>query len=409
MKRKLLFAFLFSISLLHLLNSCALFISKPPEQRLEQLTAKEVHSYEWLDDLDLEGLEQAVAQSTRYYRRLPQNKSFHYDNLIYSPEEMAKSLNLFMMIMKNYQGKERMQQLREKFLFYESMNSERNAFFTGYYEPTLEGNLIPTEEFTEPLYKIPDDLIEVDLGQFSEKWKNEKIIGRLKGMRLVPYDSRDKIVYDNSLEGRAEPIAYVKEIELFFLQIQGSGLIRLSDGRVKRVNYAQRNGHPYKAIGSILKDKILPDKISLQSIKEYLYANPEEVRNILSYNQSYTFFREIEEGPLGNIEVPLTPDRSIAMDWRVIPAGSLAYIETELPVFDDGRIMDWKAVKRFVLVQDTGGAIRDHGRVDIFFGNGEEAELIAGHMKQKGRAFIIVARKEFLLQHGNQIYKKDKL
>jgi membrane-bound lytic murein transglycosylase A len=136
--------------------------------------------------------------------------------------------------------------------------------------------------------------------------------------------------------------------------------------------------------------------MSLQSIREYLYANPDEVRNILSYNPSYTFFREVEEGPLGNIDVPLTPGRSIAMDSRIIPRGGLAFIDTELPVFDNDQIKEWKTVKRFVLVQDTGGAIRDHGRVDIFFGHGEKAALTAGHLKQRGRVFVIIARKAFL-------------
>ncbi len=198
------------------------------------------------------------------------------------------------------------------------------------------------------------------------------------------------------MKDRAKPIAYVNEIELFFLQIQGSGLIKLPDGRVKRVNYAQKNGHPYRSIGKILKDKIPSDEISLQSIKKYLYANPDKVREILSYNQSYVFFREVEEGPLGYIEVPLTPNRSIAMDKRIIPRGGLAFIETQLPILIKGRIIGWKPVKRFVLVQDTGGAIRDHGRVDIFLGHGEDASLTAGHLKQKGRVFLLVARKEML-------------
>lgn len=388
-------------SCLLLLTSCALFVKSPAKPALKQLSDRDVRLHEWLDDLNFEGLEQAAAQSIRYYRGLPPNKTFHYGELIYSPEEMAASLELFMMISKDHQGKERLRQLREKFLFFESRNSEGGAFFTGYYEPLLKGSLVPTEEFPGPLYAMPDDLIEVYLEQFSERWKNEKIIGRLKGKTLVPYDSRDEIVYDNSLRDRARPIAYVMEIELFFLQIQGSGLINLPDGKTMRVNYAGDNGRPYLAIGKILKDKIPPDKMSMQAIKEYLYAHPDEVSEILGYNQSYTFFREIEKGPLGNIEVPLTPERSIAMDRRIVPGGGLAYFETELPEFDDGQITGWKPARRFVLVQDTGGAIRDHGRVDIFFGNGEQAELSAGHMKKSGRVFIIVARKEFLLQRGN--------
>jgi membrane-bound lytic murein transglycosylase A len=140
--------------------------------------------------------------------------------------------------------------------------------------------------------------------------------------------------------------------------------------------------------------------MSLQSIKSYLYDNPDEARGILSHNQSYVFFRETAEGPLGNIEVPLTPGRSIAMDSRIVPKGGLAYIETELPVFDNDRMVGWRTAGRFALVQDTGGAIRDHGRVDLFLGSSNEAELTAGHLKQGGRVFVLVARKEYLEEHN---------
>jgi len=384
------------LCLLFFINNCTLFVKPSAKPRLEKLTLREARSHAWTDDMNFEGMEQAVEQSLKYYRKLPSNKQFYYGDLTYSPEEMAASMELFLMTLKNYQGQDRVQQLRSKFLIFESKNAEGEGFFTGYYEPLLEGSLVPEDEFPAPLYQKPDDLIEVNLGQFSERWKNEHIVGRLKGKSLIPYDSRDDIVYMNSLRDRAKPIAYVKEIELFFLQIQGSGLIKLPDGQVMRVNYAGRNGHPYRAIGALLKDKIPPEKMSLQALKEYLYTHPDEVKSILSYNQSYTFFRETGEGPLGNIEVPLTPDRSIAMDRKVVPAGGLAYIETELPVIYNGRITEWKPARRFAVVQDTGGAIRDHGRVDIYFGSGERAELSAGHMKQKGRVFLIVAHKDFL-------------
>lgn len=384
------------LSLFLVISNCTLAVKPPAGPQLKELTFMEARSHDWQDDLDFAGMEQAVAQSIKYYKKLPPSKEFYYGDVTYSPKEMAASMELFLEILKNYQGKDRLQQLRSKFLFFESINSEGGAFFTGYYEPLLEGSPVPDGVFSAPLYQRPDDLIEVNLGQFADKWKNEQIVGRLKGKRLIPYDSRDEIVYDNSLRDRAKPLAYVKEIELFFLQIQGSGLIKLPDGEVKRVNYAASNGHPYRAVGTILKDKIPSDRMSLQAIKEYLYSHPDEVKSILSYNQSYTFFRETGEGPLGNIEVPLTPERSIAMDRRMVPGGGLAYVETELPVSDNGQITGWKPARHFVLVQDTGGAIRDHGRVDIFFGNGEKAELSAGHMKQKGRVFIIVAHKDFL-------------
>jgi membrane-bound lytic murein transglycosylase A len=388
--------FLATSGALVLLSGCAPFVKPPAEPALVKLTEKEVNAYLWEDGMDREGLRAAVEQSIRYYKRLPADRIFRFGEFVYTSEEMRASLELFLEIMQNYKGNERIQQVRDMFLFFESRNSNGGSFFTGYYEPVLDASPVPTDELSSPLYTTPDDVIVVDLGQFRNTWKDETVIGRIKGRRLLPYDTREKIVYHGTLKGRAKTIAFVNEIELFFLQIQGSGIIRFSDGGLRRVNFAMHNGQPYRAIGRILKDKIPEEEMSMQAIKKYLYAHPEEVREILTYNPSYTFFREVPEGPLGDIEVPLTAERSIAMDRRVIPRGSLAYVETEVPVFT-GREMKGKRVfKRFMLVQDTGGAIRDHGRADIFFGHDRNAELMAGHLKGMGRVFLIVARKEFL-------------
>jgi membrane-bound lytic murein transglycosylase A len=394
--KKLTLILISFISFVFLLNGCALFIRPPFEPELDKLSYAQVYLHDWKDDMNYENLQEAAEQSISYYRKLSPEKIFRYGELSYSPEEMAASMELFMEIIKNPQDGERIKQIKEKFHFFESKNSEGEAFFTGYYEPVLEGSLMPEGKLSEPLFETPHDLIKVNLGQFSGELKNEWIVGRLKGDQLIPYDSRDEIVYEGSLQYRANPIAYVDEIELFFLQIQGSGLIRFPDGSLKRVNYAQKNGHPYMSIGQVLKEEIPQEEMSLQSIKAYLYANPDRVREIFSYNQSYTFFREVDEGPLGNIEVPLTPDRSIAMDNRVTPKGGLAFIETVLPVIKDGKLVDWEPVQRFVLIQDTGGAIREHGRVDLFLGHGEKAGLTAGHLKHAGRSFLIVARKKFI-------------
>jgi membrane-bound lytic murein transglycosylase A len=309
---------------------------------------------------------------------------------------MIASHRLLYEILKRYRGAELSRELSEKFLFFESRNELGDALFTGYYEPVVEGSLEPNEEFNMPVYSKPHDLVRIDLGEFNERMRGEWLYGRFEGEELMPYDSRADIMYRSSLKGRARPIAYVNEIELFFLQIQGSGMIRLADGTVKRVNYVAKNGHPYRSIGELLIDRIPSGKMSMQAVKEYLYAHPDQVREILSYNPSYVFFREVDEGPLGYIEVPLTPERSVAMDGRIIPEGGIAYIETKYPVFEDGTMTGWKPLRRFVLVQDTGDAIRGHGRVDIFWGNGEEAEMTAGHMKQRGRVFLVVAKKDFL-------------
>jgi membrane-bound lytic murein transglycosylase A len=402
MYKRFFIVILISLLSVSLLYSCSLFVRRPAGPVLSHLQAYEIYLRSWPDDMNYEGLERAVSQSINYYERLGPDTRFHYGELQYSPGEMIASLKLFLNVVDNTDRSDLPQKLKNTFLFFESRNAEGGAFFTGYYEPLIEGSVERTEEFSEPLYSTPDDLIQVDLGRFSDEWKNRKIVGRIEKNQLVPYDSRDEIVYQRSLQERARPIVYVNEIELFFLQIQGSGVIRLRDGTLKRVNYAQKNGYPYVSIGPLLQERIPPEEMSLQSIKSYLYNHPDEVRDILNLNQSYVFFRETTEGPLGNIEVPLTPGRSIAMDSSTVPKGGLAYIETELPVFENDRIAGWHSAGRFVLVQDTGGAIRDHGRVDLFLGSGRKAELTAGHLKNRGRVFVLVARKDYLQENPFQ-------
>ncbi len=368
-------------------------------QPFVMLSQQQVQALDWEDDLDFTGLAEAIEQSNRFFRRLPQYYKFQYGEIAYSPKEMEASSKLLLEIIQNFQGKERLRQIQERFVFFESKNKKGNAFFTGYYEPILSGSLTPNQQFQTPLYQTPNDLIKANLEKFNKEWKGKRIIGKVEGNQFIPYDSRAKIVDAQSLHQRAKPIAYVgNNIELFFLQIQGSGLIQLPDGSLKRVNYAAQNGHTYRSIGKLLieEKKIPKEQMSMQALKTYLYSHPEEVRRILNYNPSYTFFREVEEGPLGYIEVPLTPKRSIAMDRKLIPRGGLAFIKTQTPVFENNQLVAWKPVHRFVLVQDTGGAIRGHGRADIFWGHGPLAELKAGHMQKSGRIFLLVARKEFL-------------
>ena len=384
--------------LLALLQGCTLFSQKSV---FVPLDPEKIHEYLWQDDRNFEGLKDAITYSLAYYQRLSAQTTFNYAGIIYTAREMEASMQLFLDIIEKYDGKQRISEIQRNFLFFESRNAEGVAFFTGYYEPLLQGSLEPTKEFPTPLYGIPDDLITVNLElfskEFSEEFKERKIIGRLEENRLVPYDSREDIMYRSSLQDRVAPLVYVEnDIELFFLQIQGSGIVQLRDNTFKRVNYGAQNGHPYRAIGALLKDKIPPEEMSLQALKKYLYGHPDQEREILTYNPSYTFFREVDEGPLGNIEVPLTPGRSIAMDRTLIPKSGLAFIETSYPPMNDAEQQTPRPIKRFAVVQDTGGAIRGHGRADIFWGHGQEAELVAGHMKEHGRIFLLVAKKEAL-------------
>ncbi|MBF0236474.1 MAG: MltA domain-containing protein [SAR324 cluster bacterium] len=372
-----------------------------PQPGIYALTDEQVEAVLLTDELNFESLSHGIERSIQYFDRLSATASFDYGELRYSAQEMKASMRLFLHILENHSGHERIAEIKEKFLFFESRNNSGKAFFTGYYEPLLTGSLVPSEQYPVPIYGVPTDLITVDLGKFNDELKGKQIVGRLSQNQLIPFDERKEISYRNSLNNRASILGYTfNHIELFFLQIQGSGVLLLDDGSKVRLNYAGQNGRSYKAIGALLKEKIPPEEMSMQTLKKYLYEHPEEVPKILSFNPSYTFFRIVEEGPLGNIQVPLTPGRSVAMDHRLIPKGSLAFIETTYPPkYLEGTVAGTaglRALHRYVLVQDTGGAIRGYGRADIFWGNGETAEKIAGYMQNEGRIILLVARKDFL-------------
>ena len=216
----------------------------------------------------------------------------------------------------------------------------------------------------------------------------------------MPYYDRKEIENEGRLEGKTGVIAWLKDrIDLFFLQIQGSGKIHLDTGGTIDVHYQATNGQPYRSIGKLLVDegKIPREKISMQKIRDYLNHHPEEIETVLNYNPSYVFFKIEQNGPLGCLGVRLTPGRSIALDSRLYPAGGLALIETQKPLINgDGTILKWKSFSRFVLNQDTGGAITGPGRADIFWGNGTNAEITAGHMQEFGSLYFLILKPDIL-------------
>jgi membrane-bound lytic murein transglycosylase A len=258
----------------------------------------------------------------------------------------------------------------------------------------LRGSLYRADEYQFPIYAQPDDLIAIDLSRFNEKYAGEKIIGRYADQTVVPYFERSEIDTEGALEGRAEVLAWVEDpVDVFFLQIQGSGKVYLDNGEVINVHYQTTNGQPYRSIGKLLIDdgKISAEEMSMQKIREYLHAHPDEMEAVLNHNPSYVFFKIEPDGPLGNINVKLTPGRSIALDRYLFPPAALAFIQTQKPVIDaSGQIHSWQPFARFALNQDTGGAIRGPGRADLFWGNGPYAEIAAGHMKHTGELFFLV-------------------
>jgi membrane-bound lytic murein transglycosylase A len=238
--------------------------------------------------------------------------------------------------------------------------------------------------------------VSVNLGLFNPKYAGERIIGRSVNKTLMPYFSRDEIDSKGSLQQKGCELLWVSDrIDLFFLHIQGSGRVLLEEGTVLNVNYDCANGRPYRSIGRLLIEEgsISREEMSMQQIRTYLKNHPEEIERVFNYNQSYVFFRLVDQGPLGNIEVPLTPGRSVATDKRLFPKGALAFIQSEKPFVDeDGTIRSWETFGRFVLNQDTGGAIRGPGRADLFWGSGPYAETAAGHMKHQGKLYFLVLK-----------------
>lgn len=259
---------------------------------------------------------------------------------------------------------------------------------TGYYEPLLRGSREFNWKYRFPLYAPPDDLLIVDLSSVYPELKNLRLRGRLQGKKIVPYFNRGEIE-SGKAPMRGKEVAWVDDpVELFFLQVQGSGRIQLDNGEVMRIGYADQNGHPYKSIGKWLVEQgeLTLDKASMQGIKDWGRRNPAKLSDLLATNPSYVFFRELpnaQGGPLGSLGVPLTPERSIAVDPRAIPLGAPVWLASTQPNSSD-------SLNRLVIAQDTGGAIRGNVRADFFWGFGDEAGQKAGAMKQKGRMWLML-------------------
>jgi len=272
------------------------------------------------------------------------------------------------------------------------------GLITGYYEPLLRGSRKPSARYRYPIFGVPDDLLVVDLTEVYPELKGMRLRGRLEGRRIVPYYDRGQIEQGHAAVAGRELIWVDDAIELFFLQIQGSGRIALESGETMRVGYADQNGHPYRSIGRLLVERgELPlEKASMQGIQAWARANPGKLTELLNHNASYVFFRELPAdlpGPLGALGLPLTARRSVAVDPGFVPLGAPVYIATTWPLSS-------RPLNRLMLAQDTGGAIRGAVRADFFWGFGNDAAREAGRMKQALRMWV-------LLPNGFSVPKSD--
>ena len=357
-----------------------------------------------LDDLDLDSLEKAVALSIQYFEKAGSKGSYCLRDQCYSSREMIDGLEKFLRIMKRDLTSEELERtIRDEFILVRAAAGtaragiEGNVLVTGYFEPVLEGSRTKTDRFRYPLYKTPDETVIVPVDRADGQDGRDKFVGRLHNGDVVPHFSRREIDDNGILAGRGLEIAWVDDpVALFVLHIQGSGKIRLPEGRLLHVTYAQSNGWPFRGLTGLMVEKgfLKENEKSYEHMKRFLLDHPEERQELMNYNERYVFFRITTEGPLGALSLPLVAGRSIATDLDIYPRGALALIRTRKPVFDEvGRISSWQSFSRFVLNHDTGAAIKGPGRVDLFCGTGEKAERTAGAMKESGELYFLLKKK----------------
>ncbi|MDK9713746.1 MAG: murein transglycosylase A [Sulfuritalea sp.] len=269
-------------------------------------------------------------------------------------------------------------------------DGSRTGLITGYYEPILKGSRQQSRGYAHPVFGPPEDMIVVELAELYPELKHLRLRGRVEGRKLVPYYSRAEWTPQESKRS-PEALLWIDDaIDLFFMQIQGSGQVQLADGSRVRLNYADQNGHPYRSIGRWLieRGELKAEQASMQGIKNWAKANPSRLAELLNANPSLVFFRELPvegSGPQGAMGLALTPERSLAIDPRHVPLGAPIWLATTRPNSE-------QALTRLMLGQDTGGAIRGVVRADFYWGSGSDAGNQAGKMRQQGRMWVLMPR-----------------
>jgi membrane-bound lytic murein transglycosylase A len=368
------------------------------------------------DDCDKDSLRLAALQSAAYYRGLPADRLFILGNDTYTAKDLAVSVeSLVHLLDGSSEPQGWIHALPETFELYQSVGSDadRQVTFSSYYEPTVRVKLQPDEHYRYPLYARPPDLIDVDLGLFDSAYEGARVAGRREGKNLVPYSTRADIDSRRVLKGQNLELSWAKNpLDVLDLQIEGSGWLDFGNNDVRRIRYDGTNGRHYRSVGQYLIDsgRLPAKRFSRKTFRQYLARHPKEEQTLLNVNERYVFFRldtsSAAAYAYGNIEVPLTPGRSIATDPKLFPKGALAWISIGdvgaagwPPGHRDSsdlRVASRRPLhfQRFVLNQDEGGAIQGPGRVDIFVGHGKDAEDFATHLWHKGKLYFLVKKRE---------------
>jgi membrane-bound lytic murein transglycosylase A len=366
--------------------------ARSAERALVEVPPEELPAF--ADDLDFAGLEEAISRSAGWLARVAAadpGRTFAFGRERVPVAKLQATLARFRELALARPAPAALgEALRREFRVFRSIGDGKGAvLFTGYYLPELRGSPVREGAYRFPLHRAPDDLVVVRARDFPQV--SDDLVGRVDGGRLVPYPTRAEIARGAIEGGKAELCWVDSDVDAFFAEIQGSGVVRFADGTSRVVTYAGKNGHRYEAIGAELvrRGALERDAVSMQAIRAWLAANPAERQALLARNPSYVFFR-FADAPIGALGVPVTPDRTIAADSRVFPKGGLAFLEAERPVDAQGEAM--RPFSRFVLDQDAGGAIRTSARIDLYLGSGAYAENAAGRMRQQGRLYYLLLR-----------------
>jgi membrane-bound lytic murein transglycosylase A len=379
--------------------ACYPSLRKEASRPEEALTTVRLFYPRIRDDLALDSLILALERNLRYLSKLDPGQPFYYGpHTVRCAQVREGQEALLRFLRERPEPRELEKYLRSHFHILKSVGrtDREKVLFTGYFEPVYDGRLAQDPEFRYPIYKKPDDLVKIDLSLFNDKFRGDSVVARIDGNRVVPYHTREEIDVKKVLSGRGLEIAWLRDpLDVAFLHIQGSGRIRIPEGKPLPVGYQASNGRPYRSIGRYLIEKglVASEEISMERIRAFLRENPQWLDPVLHSNPSYVFFRVAEDGPLGSMGVPLTAERSLALDDRLFPKGALAFVVCEKPEIDaQGKIARWSPFSRLMVVQDTGGAIKGAGRADLFWGTGAYAETAAGHMKHEGELYILVKK-----------------
>lgn len=370
------------------------------------------------DDLGYPSLLVALEENIKFIsEKLPSDHIFYFGPREISKDKYVSALNDLLVDGKNdLSGEKFKQKLKSKFEAYEVYGTENwgQVFITSYFEPVIMGSKKPDKKYSKPIYGTPKDLVAIDLDSFIPiKPELEEILNKPMEQRSKKNILRGRIYKDDrsgassvsayfsradvdekGLKKEAEVLAWVDPVDAFFLEIQGSGVVKFKNGQEIHVGYAAQNGHPYVAIGKFMPSTIPKDKVSMQVIESYLRSLPEvDAKKLMQMNPSYVFFQKVDKAGVTFLGSKVINGRTIATDKSLFPKGALAYLTFDKPIFDSKEADEPSSFlksSRFVLDQDTGGAIRGPGRVDLFWGRGDEAKQVAGVMKSQGRLVYFV-------------------